>query len=49
MTVENEKVFDIPEISNKDTEWFNTDKSVSLKFVHDTSTEEYGTFTLTLP
>jgi len=43
------KVLDIPEISRQDTVWFSADKTVSLKYVRDTTTEEYGTLTLTLP
>ncbi|HRR33591.1 MAG TPA: hypothetical protein P5026_05795 [Kiritimatiellia bacterium] len=47
--VNDEKVIDIPEISQEDAEWLSPDKTVSLKYVRDTTTEEYGTLTLTLP
>lgn len=43
------KVIDIPAISERDAEWANADKSVTLTYVRDTATAEYGTFTLTLP
>ncbi|MDX9868860.1 MAG: hypothetical protein RBT78_13155 [Kiritimatiellia bacterium] len=43
------KVIDIPEISRQDTVWHSADQKVSLKYVRDTTTEEYGTLTLTLP
>lgn len=44
-----EKVIDIPAISDRDAEWASADKSVTLRYVRDTATAEYGTFTLTLP
>jgi len=47
--VNDEKVIDIPEISEKDAEWFSSDKAASLKYVRDNQTAEYGTLTLTLP
>ncbi len=47
--VNDEMMFDIPVISERDAEWFNADKTASLKYVRDTATLEYGTFTLTLP
>ena len=47
--VNDEKALDIPLISEKDAAWFNADKTVSLKYVRDTATAEYGTLTLTLP
>ncbi|MDD4737125.1 MAG: hypothetical protein PHP44_13590, partial [Kiritimatiellae bacterium] len=47
--VNDEKVIDIPAISESDAEWASADKSVTLKYVRDTATAEYGTFTLTLP
>jgi len=47
--VNDEKVIDIPAISEQDAEWFSADKTVSLKYVRDTATAEYGTLTLTLP
>ncbi len=47
--VGDEKVIDIPAISDRDAEWTSADKSVTLKYVRDTATAEYGAFTLTLP
>ena len=47
--VGDEKVIDIPAISDRDAEWTSADKSVTLKYVRDTATAEYGEFTLTLP
>jgi hypothetical protein len=47
--VNDEKAIDIPAISEKDAVWSNADKTVSLKYVRDTTTAEYGTLTLTLP
>ncbi len=47
--VNNEKLIDIPAISHQDAEWCSADKTVSLKYVRDTTTDEYGTLTLTLP
>jgi hypothetical protein len=47
--VNDEKVLDIPSISEKDTVWSSADTTASLKYVRDTGTEEYGTLTLTFP
>ena len=47
--VNDEKVLDVPAISERDAEWFSADKTVSLKYARDTATAEYGTLTLTLP
>jgi len=47
--VNDEKVIDIPEISEKDAEWFSSDKAVRLKYARDNQTAEYGMLTLTLP
>jgi len=47
--VNDEKVLDIPAISEQDAVWHSTDKSVSLRYVRDAATAEYGTFTLSLP
>jgi len=47
--VNGERLIEIPEISRQDTTWFSTDKTVSLKYVRDAATDEYGTCTLTLP
>jgi len=43
------RVIDIPAISDRNAEWTSADKSVTLKYVRDTATAEYGAFTLTLP
>ena len=48
-SVNGEKVLEIPAISERDAEWLSVDKSVSLKYVRDPATAEYGTLTLTLP
>lgn len=47
--VNDDKVIDIPAISESDAEWASADKAVTLRYVRDTATAEYGTFTLTLP
>jgi hypothetical protein len=47
--VDDEKAVEIPEISQRDAVWYSADKSISLKYVRDTTTEEFGTFTLTVP
>jgi hypothetical protein len=46
--VDGEKAIDIAEISQRDAVWQSADKSISLKYVRDTMTEEFGTFTLTV-
>jgi len=47
--VNDEKVIDIQEISQRDTEWQNNDGTVQLSYMRDLSTAEYGILTLTLP
>ena len=47
--VGDKKIIDIPSISDRDAEWASADKAATLKYVRDTATAEYGTFTLTLP
>jgi len=47
--VNGEKTLEIPEISRHDAVWYSADKAVSLKYVRDKTTEEYGTMMLTLP
>ena len=47
--VNDEKVIDIPVISRQDAAWSNTDKTIRLRYVRDTSTDEYGELTLTVP
>jgi len=47
--VNDEKILEIPAISEKDAVWFSEDKTASLKYVRDTQTAEYGVLTLTLP
>jgi len=47
--VNERKVLDIPAICQQDAEWQNADKTVRLKYVRDRATEEFGTFSLTLP
>ena len=47
--MDDEKVIDISAISEQDAEWSSADKTVSLKYVRDTATAEYGALTLTLP
>jgi hypothetical protein len=44
-----QKVIDIPALSDRDAEWTSADRSVTLKYVRDAATAEYGAFTLTLP
>lgn len=47
--VNNEKVLDIPAISEQSTVWFNADKTVSLKYERDPARFEMGLLTLSLP
>ena len=47
--VNEQKVLDIPSISQQDAEWQNAAKAIRLKYVRDKTTEEFGTFALTLP
>lgn len=47
--VNDEKVLNIPSISQTDAEWKCGDGSVRLKYARDVTTAEYGTLTLTLP
>ena len=43
------KAIDIPAISREDATWTNGDGTIRLKYVRDTSTDEYGRLTLTIP
>ncbi len=47
--VNDEKVLDLPAISETNAAWANAERTVSLKYVRDATTAEYGTLTLTLP
>ena len=47
--VNGEKTIYIASISEKDAEWFNADKTASLKYKRDINTDECGSFTLILP
>lgn len=47
--VGDEKVIDIPAISEQSAEWFSDDKAVSLKYERDPSCAEMGRLTLSLP
>ena len=47
--VNDEKLIEIPAISEQGTAWFNADKTVSLKYERDTSRPEMGLMTLTMP
>lgn len=47
--VNDEKVFDIPALSEQSTVWFNADKTVSLKYERDPARSEMGFLTLSLP
>ncbi|MDD4871370.1 MAG: hypothetical protein PHR77_12495, partial [Kiritimatiellae bacterium] len=47
--VNDEKILDIPVISEQSKTWFNTDKTVSLKYERDLSRPEMGLMTLSLP
>jgi hypothetical protein len=47
--VNDEQALEIPAISERDAAWQNADKTITLKYVRDLDTAEYGTLTLTLP
>jgi hypothetical protein len=47
--VNDEKVIDLPAISEQNAEWFSGDKTVSLKYERDPSCPEMGLLTLALP
>jgi hypothetical protein len=49
LSVNGEQALVIPELSRQDAVWCSADKTVTLKYVRDTTTQEYGTLTLTLP
>jgi len=47
--VNDRKAIEIPAITQSDAEWRNSESGMLLRYVRNTSTDEYGTFTLTLP
>lgn len=47
--VNDEKVLEIPALSEQSTTWFNSDKTISLKYERDPSRFEMGLMTLSLP
>ena len=47
--VNDEKVLEIPVLSEQSTEWFNADRTVRLKYERDPSRAEMGILTLSLP
>ena len=47
--VNDEKLIDIPTISEQSTAWFSADKSASLKYERDPTCPEMGLLTLSLP
>lgn len=47
--VNDERMIEIPDLSEQSTVWFNPDKTVSLKYERDPSRAEMGSMTLTLP
>jgi hypothetical protein len=47
--VNDQKVLDIPALSEQSTVWFNADKTISLKYERDPSRFEMGLLTLSLP
>lgn len=49
LSVNDEKVLEIPAISEQDAEWFSADRTVSLKYARDLSRPEMGLLTLSLP
>ncbi|MCX6923104.1 MAG: hypothetical protein NT154_07835 [Verrucomicrobia bacterium] len=44
-----EKILDIPAISEQSTTWWSADKTVSLNYERDSSRPEMGLLTLSLP
>ncbi len=49
ISVNDEKVIDIPVISPVDAEWTSADGGVRLTYMRDPATAEYGTLTMLLP
>ena len=49
LQVNDEKMLDIPAISEQSAVWFNADKTTSLKYERDPSRPEMGRLTLSLP
>lgn len=47
--VNEEKLIEIPELSQQDAAWFSADKTARLTYERDTATQDQGIFKLTLP
>jgi alpha-mannosidase len=49
LSVNDERILEIPALSEQSTVWFNADRTVSLKYERDASRPEMGQLTLSLP
>jgi hypothetical protein len=49
LSVNDERILEIPALSEQSTVWFNPDRTVSLKYERDASRPEMGQLTLSLP